>query len=223
MTHTRNEVIALPRSVSLEARLRGEALAPPAELEALAGIGVPRGLLRGDLVDELVPAELRAWASGFPDTARGAAGAVLYGPTGTGKTLATVWLLRALYRAGFVELGSGAPWRWLSSRFVTFADLCAAAESANLIAEAEVARALLARARSAAVLVVDDWGAISSRAADRVAQLVADRHAAGRCTLLTTNAKLADFGRAWPRVESRLCGRSGRAVSVVCRDLRKRT
>lgn len=118
---------------------------------------------------------IRAWARQGPTE-----NLVLSGPPGTGKT----WLACAI--------GSRLASMGRSAQFVTASQVVAAARPGG---DAD----LLARASRVQVLVLDDLlasGEGTAWASGVVADLIAERHAECRATIVTTNASMGSIGRA---------------------------
>lgn len=209
------------REAAQDERARITTAARTDERHALADCGVPLRYFAEPLADDLVPPELRAWASGFPGSLAGAGGAVLAGPPGTGKTAAAVWAIRALYRSGN-PVGVGTPrarWGWPGALFASLDELVRAAGRLNVSDFGAVASRLLDRARRAGLLVVDDWIDLGrDRRLEVVDALVRERWHARRPTLITSNDFPEVFRERWPALASRLEAQGGPGVVEVNRD-----
>lgn len=183
----------------------------------LADAGVPLRFRELAVREELVPGELLVWATMFPASLARGGGALLCGPIGAGKTSAASFLVREAYRRGRVRdpLEASRAWAAPDAFFVDALDL---ADAAHDRGDSPVLR----RARSAALLVVDDWrddlpGLV------RVERLLAGRWAATLPSVVTTTEPRCDFAGKWPDTYSRLCDASARtpgAVEVLRPDLR---
>jgi DNA replication protein DnaC len=216
------------RAAEIE-RVRREAATPRALEHWLAACGVELRMRGQALRAELVPAELREWARGFPGSLAGAS-ALLSGSPGGGKTCSAVWLLAELYRRGEVR-GSdgyrGTHWSAPAARFVPASDLFAACFDREQ-------RKPLEQLERAEVLVVDDWGLPyeSDWVLAQLDRLIDRRWSRLLPTIVTTNltpelpedhARYGDtFAGRYPRIYSRLCDSSGPGVIGIDRgDLRR--
>jgi DNA replication protein DnaC len=203
------------------ARVREAALRPEAITNWLESAGVGRRHRELRIHPELVPASLRAWADGFPDSLGGSA--LLAGNAGTGKTVTARWLLEQAYRSG-----SASSSRWVCPRgiFITAAALFNAVFAKRPLDELELVE----------LLVLDDVGAPheSGWPLGVLDALIDTRWRECRSTIVTSNLlprpKLEQaepdqttFRGRYPRVYSRLCDASGPGLVVFAReDLRAR-
>lgn len=185
----------------------------------LEQVGVPLRFRELQLDRDLVPERVLRWADGFPEALRTDGGLILAGPPGTGKTTATIWVLRALYRT---QRGIARP-SALFARALAATDAFRGADGEQ--------RALARRLAEVRLLILDDWRE-STRdwLADRLDDLVDQRYGERRPTIVTTNLPAgADLGqhvttfeRRFPRTASRLLDSDGPGLVVVNReDLRR--
>jgi DNA replication protein DnaC len=189
-------------------------LAPPdertpeqREREDLALRGIPERYLRLEIDEGRIPAPLREWAATWPNGLSGGGSVLLAGPPGTGKSIAGAWLVREANR----KLGPVG-----DARRMRAADLFAAVFEKDA--------KLLQRARSATLLVVDDWGLPheTSWPESEMDSLIDGRWEACLTTVVTTNLRPTrstgaevSFEARYPRVWSRLLDSSGPGLILV--------
>ena len=177
------------------AELQRQAMSPGAEAEWLREAGVPRRFREIAGFTELPPA-VKTWAAGW----RRGSSMVLAGPTGSGKTAASVAALTEAYRGcRMAEIGGRPVFRAPSAYFTTTHDLYEA-----VFRKAE---GLLLRVRRVQILVLDDWGAAFEHSwpVTEIEALVNARWAATRSTIVTTNLPPEEFGERAGRSFDRLC------------------
>lgn len=212
--------------IGAELAARAERVRAKAQTQRAATLGawgVPPVFLRERAIDAaLVPAVLSAWADTWPASLPRGGGALLEGDVGVGKTSAAVYLLGRLFATGdVVGIETGLPrYRVPRGMFVSWDDLAEAAALSHMVDTGEQARALLARAVGAALLVVDDWGSTDRGfpAQTRVEALVAKRWERCRPTILTANTRGGEFGARFARTHSRVTHRAGSAPGAVWLD-----
>lgn len=189
---------------------------------ALGGAGVPARFRRPLDPTQLAP-ELAAWADDFPGSCRlSGSGALLCGPTGTGKTAQATTLLALAYRAG--ALDDSDEWRAPSLLFRHAVDLVE-----SVFDKSEEGRKRFKVAEVVDVLVIDDWGTAyeTEWPLSRLDRLVDARWADLRTTIVTTNLaprvlpamapeEASDtFERRYPRAFSRLTAAPGPGVVKI--------
>lgn len=203
--------------------------------EHLLRCGVPRMIAlafhNGVIDDELIPEPLRTWATKLPHSAHGF-GALLAGGTGTGKSVAAAWMLRAYYGACWRKDRDGRPNPPNPGmRFAQGVELARAIRARDK-------QWLLAHTR-ARLLVLDDFPVIEADwLTPEVEAFFEARYGECLMTIVTTNqmveaarrrgAKLDDpavgtFEKVYPRVASRLMDRRGVGfVPVTGTDKRRK-
>lgn len=179
----------------------------------LSAIGVGRRLCETRIDLELIPDECAQWI----EQREHGAGMILAGPVGSGKTVAAVHCLRAVYLAGEIHVPEERIWKWnpASSLFVKARTLYRAVFDRD--------HALLKRARESRVLVIDEWGGAYESAwpLAEMDGLIDDRWEERLATIITTNTHPTDGDTSLqataPRAFDRLCDEPGPGLVVMDR------
>jgi hypothetical protein len=185
----------------------------------LGRAGVGARLRELEIDEALVPPECAIWLEHY----REGSSMILAGGVGSGKTISAVHCLRGVYTDPGNERrsrdGQGrCQWRWVVSSSVMFV-------KARELYRAVFARdeEIIRRARSADVLVIDEWGGAYESAwpLAEMDGLVDDRWEDRAATIITTNQHPSDgegcLAQSAPRSYDRLCDEPGPGVVIIDR------
>ena len=214
--HLRPGAIVEKRIEAAREKARLLAATEDAIAEWLRSAGVGKRLRR-PLRDELVAAPLRALGARIGDAIERGESALLAGPPGTGKSCAAVWLMRRAYTTGAIEEQPIGP-RWCAPRSL-FVDAFFRSRDGE-------PHSMVAAARAARLLVIDDWGVPyeSDWALAAFDRLVNLRSREMLSTIVTTNANVEGehgFSARYPRAFSRLLEGGLGVVVMDGEDLRR--
>lgn len=183
-------------------------------VEWLEKVGVGGRLSHLSHDSALVPDACRFWV----EHRHQGASMILGGTYGSGKTAAAVWCLRQVYGLGEQYNGPTTDWRWRPERtlFAKARDLYAAVFTQN--------RQLLGAARTAQVLVLDDWGATYQHEWPlyEIDGLLDARWERGLPTIMTTNVHPTAgedcLAKTIPRTLDRMCDTPGPGLVPMVRE-----
>lgn len=192
---------------------REQALEQSSVVAWLSGVGVGKRLAEAFIDSDLIPAGCHEWLAKLDQGST----MVLAGKIGSGKTTAAIWCLRRVYEAGERVNERNLDWRWQPIRtcYVKARDLYQAVFERD--------RTMLAKARLAKALVIDDWGATYEHEwpMTELDGLIDTRWENRRATIITTNTHPTagddSLDETVPRAFDRMCDEPGPGVVILNR------